>query len=150
MKLLPIICSFLLLVSCHQEKRKTQKPTFLVGDWVCVNDKEGSITYETWHTNLKGLGYTLKEKDTTFKEILSIVTIKDTLFLKVEGVNENPTLFKFKQQSATSFVCENPKNEFPKKIKYYLENNQLKAIVSAKDFKIDFVFERYNTKFINL
>ena len=91
MKLLPIICSFLLLVSCNTEKKKVQKPTFLVGNWVRINDKEGSITYETWHRNLKGLSYTLKEKDTTFKEILSIITIKDTLFLKVEG--DIPVIF---------------------------------------------------------
>ncbi|WP_146105311.1 hypothetical protein [Polaribacter butkevichii] len=127
MKLLLFSCCFLCLISCQQEKKKVQRPTFLIGNWVRINDKEGSITYETWHRNLKGLGYTLKEKDTTFKEILSIVTIKDTLFLKVEGLNENPILFKFTQQSATSFVCENSKNEFPKKIKYYLENNQIKG-----------------------
>jgi hypothetical protein len=141
MKLLLFACCFLLLVSCHQEKKEPQKPAFLVGDWVHVNDKEGSTNYETWHTNLKGLGYTIKEKDTIFKEIVSIVAIKDTLFLKVEGVNENPTLFKFTQQTATSFVCENQKNEFLKKIKYYLENDQLKAIVSNDDFKIDFIFD---------
>ena len=119
-----------------------------MGDWIRVNDKEGAFTYETWNSNLKGLGYTLKEKDTTFKETLSIVTIKDTLFLKVKGVNENPTLFKFTQQTNTSFVCENKKNEFPKMIKYYLENDQLKAIVAADEFKIEFIFERYNSKFL--
>lgn len=74
---------------------------------------------------------------------MSIVSINDTLFLKAEGVNETPTLFKFTQQTDTSFICENPKNEFPKKILYYKDNNQLKAEVSSEDFKIDFVFERH-------
>ena len=148
MKLLLYTCCLLLMISCKNEKKEIQKPSFLIGDWIRVNDKEGAITYEVWNTNLKGLGYTLKEKDTTFKETLSIVTIKDTLFLKVEGVNENPTLFKFTQQTNTSFVCENKKNEFPKMIKYYLENDQLKAIVAADDFKIEFIFERYNSKFL--
>jgi hypothetical protein len=136
------------MVSCQKEKKEMEKPSFLIGNWIRVNDKEGAVTYEIWNSNLKGLGYTLKEKDTTFKETLSIVTIKDTLFLKVEGVNENPTLFKFTQQTNTSFVCKNKKNEFPKKIKYYLENDQLKAIVAADDFKIEFIFERYNSKFL--
>ncbi|WP_157663311.1 hypothetical protein [Polaribacter sp. SA4-12] len=148
MKLLLYICCLLLMVSCQNEKKEIQKPSFLIGNWIRVNDKEGVITYEMWNSSLKGLGYTLKEKDTTFKETLSIVTIKDTLFLKVEAVNENPTLFKFTQQTDSSFVCENEKNEFPKKIKYYLENDQLKAIVSSDDFKIDFIFERYNSKFL--
>ena len=146
MKLLLIICSFLLLISCQNEQNKAKTPTFLVGDWVRTNDKEDSITYEKWNVDLKGIGYTLKEKDTTFKEILSIVTINDTLFLKVEGVNKNETLFKFTQQTTSSFTYENPINQFPKKIKYFLENNQLKAIVSSKDFKIDFVFNKDNSK----
>jgi len=124
------------------------KPSFLIGDWIRLNDEKGSTTFEKWDTNLKGLGYTLKEKDTTFKETLSIVSIKDTLFLKVSGIHKNATFFKFTEQSNTSFTCENLKNEFPKKIKYYLENDQLKAIVSAGDLKIDFIFERYNTKFL--
>ena len=140
MKLLLYTCCLLLIVSCQKEKIEIQKPSFLIGDWIRVNDKKGAITYETWNVNLKGLGYTLKDKDTTFKETLSISTIKDTLFLTVESVNETPTLFKFTQQTGTSFVCENPKNEFPKKIRYWIENKQLKAEVSNSDFKIDFIF----------
>lgn len=130
------------MISCQKEKSKTQKPLFLVGDWIRINNKKGTITYETWKNNLSGLGYTLQKKDTVFKEILNIVTLKDSLYLKVEGVNDTPALFKFTQQTDTSFVCENPKNEFPKKIKYYLENHQLKAEVASENFKIDFVFER--------
>lgn len=107
-----------------------------------LNDKESSQTYETWNTNFTGIGYTKQGQKTNFKEILSIIYIKDTLYLKVEDVNKTPTLFKFTQQTDTSFVCENPKNEFPKKIKYFLENNQLKAIVYTDDFRINFVFEK--------
>jgi hypothetical protein len=88
------------------------------------------------------MGYTKQGDKTSFQEILSIVTIKDTLHLKVEGINETPTLFKFTEQNDFSFVCENQQNEFPKKIKYYLENDQLKAIVSSPDFRIEFVFEK--------
>jgi hypothetical protein len=132
------------MISCQNQTNKPEKPSFLIGNWIRLNDKEGSKTYETWNTNFKGIGYTKQGQKTSFEEILSIVTIKDTLYLKVEGVHETSTLFKFTQQTDTSFVCENPKNEFPKKIKYYLEDEQLKAIVSADDFRIDFVFERIN------
>ena len=129
------------MVSCTDTSKKIKNPSFLIGHWIRINDKEGNQTYEHWDTNLKGIGYTLKEKDTIFKEILSIVPLKDTLYLKVEGVNATATLFKFTQQTDTSFVCENPKNEFPQKITYYLENNQLKAIVAADAFKLNFIFE---------
>ena len=132
----------LLIVSCQKEQKETQKPSFLIGDWIRINNKEDSVTYEMWNSNLEGLGYTLKGKDTTFKEILSIVSIKDTLFLKVEGVNKEATLFKFTQQTDTSFVCKNSKNEFPKQILYYIENRLLKAVVSSEDLKIDFIFNK--------
>ena len=131
-----------MFISCKVKKKEPQKPLFLIGDWIRTNNKKGSITYEKWNSDFTGLGFTLKEKDTTFKEILSIVNINDTLFLKVEGVNENPTLFKFTSQTDSYFVCENSKNEFPKKIKYFKENNFLKAEVSSDNFKIDFVFKQ--------
>jgi hypothetical protein len=130
------------MISCQNETKKDKKPTFLIGNWKRLNDKPGSQTYEMWNTNLVGMGYTMKGKKRSFQEILSILNIKDTLYLEVKGVNEDPTLFKFTQQTDSSFVCENSENEFPKKIKYYLENKQLKAIVSADDFRIDFVFEK--------
>ena len=129
------------MFSCKKERIKTEKPAFLIGDWIRTNNKRGSTTYEFWDKNYKGLGFTIKNKDTSFKEILSIVTINDTLFLKVDGVNENSTYFKFTSQTDTSFVCENPKNEFPKKITYFKDDKQLKAIVASDNFKIDFVFE---------
>lgn len=142
MRLLLFSTCFLLLVSCQNENSKTKKPTFLIGNWIRKNDKKGNKTYENWQKDLTGLGFTLKNKDTIFKELMSIVSLNDTLHLKVEGVNEKPTLFKFTKQTDTSFVCENPQNEFPKNIYYFKDGKQLKAIVSADDFKIDFIFEK--------
>lgn len=147
MKKLLFILTLLLFFSCHNKINKTQKPTFLIGEWKRLNDKPGSQTYEMWNTNLVGMGYTMKGKKRSFQEILSIITINDTLYLEVKGVNETPTLFKFTAQTDTSFVCENPKNEFPKKIKYILDNKQLKASVSDDDFRIDFIFESTKNSF---
>tara|TARA_R110002124_G_scaffold283781_3_gene460193 strand:- start:1844 stop:2278 length:435 start_codon:yes stop_codon:yes gene_type:complete len=134
------IC-LLFIFSCIIET-KPQKPDFLLGKWIRTNGKLEKTTYEIWSKNFTGLGFTLKEKDTIFKEILSIVSINDTLTLKVEGVNETPTLFQFTSQTDTSFVAENPTHDFPTKIIYWLENKQLKAHVSNKEFGIEFVFEK--------
>ena len=139
MRLICFYCCFLLIISCQNKVEKIKKPSFLIGNWIRLNDKQGNQTYETWNTNFTGMGNTKQGEKTTFKEILSIVNLKDTLFLKVEAVNEEPTLFKFTNQTDTSFICENPKNEFPKKIRYWIENKQLKAEVSNSDFKIDFI-----------
>lgn len=142
MKKTLVVLLLTFIFSCQKDESKTKKPSFLIGNWKRLNDKPGSQTFENWNADFTGIGYTKKGKETTFKEIMSIVFINDTLHLKVEGVNEKPTLFKFTQQTDTSFVCENPKNKFPKKIKYYLENNLLKVIISTDDFRIDFIFEK--------
>ena len=128
------------LVSCAKEELK--KPDFILGYWNRVNNNPGSLTYEIWNADFTGIGFTMQKSDTVFKEILSIVEINDTLALKVEGVNEKPTLFKFTEQTETSFTSENPENEFPKKIKYYKEGSRLKAVISAGKDSVEFVFEK--------
>ncbi len=128
------------LFSC--KKAQKPKPNWLVGKWERVNEKPGKSTFDFWNKDLTAIGFTLKESDTIFKEIMSIVTIKDTLHLKIEGVNEKPTLFKFTQQTDTSFVCENQENEFPKKIHYFLDKQQLKCKISNEEFYVDFVFDK--------
>ena len=141
MRTIVFFVCLLFIFSCTSET-KPQKPDFLFGEWIRINDKPGNTTYEFWNSNFTGLGLTLKDKDTTFKEILSIISINDTLTLKVEGVNETPMFFKFTSQTETSFVAENPTHDFPTKINYWLDNKQLKARVSNKEFGIEFVFEK--------
>lgn len=131
-----------LILSCSEIKKKANKPTFLIGNWKRLNDKPGNQTFELWKPNFEGLGYTLKDGKTTFSEQLKIVVVNDTLHLQVTGVNEKPTLFKFKNQTDTSFIAVNPENEFPKTIKYVLDKGKLKAEVSNDDFRIDFLFKK--------
>ena len=142
MKKLLLFGCFILMLSCNENSNITQKPTFLIGEWKRLDDKPGNQTYETWNSNLAGMGYTITDAKKSFQETLAIITIKDTLYLEVRGVNEKPTLFKFTEQTDSSFVCENQQNKFPKRITYFLENKQLKAIVSSDDFRIDFVFDK--------
>lgn len=142
MKPIFFICCLALFISCEISFDKKTKPAFLIGNWIRLNDSDGNKTYETWKADFTGFGFTMNNEKTTFKEIMSIVELNDSLHLKVEGVNEKPTYFKFTQQTDTSFVCENQQNDFPNKIHYYLENKQLKAIVSSDDFRIDFIFEK--------
>ena len=141
MKPLVIISCVFVFFCCTRNTEKIKKPDFLVGNWIRINEKKESKTYETCKKDLTGIGYTLQDKDTTFKEILKIISLNDTLFLSVRGNNKNITLFKITSQTDTSFIAENAKNEFPKKILYYKENNFLKAEVSIPDFKVDFIFE---------
>ena len=141
MRFFLLFISGLLLFSC-QNTVEIKKPTWLFGKWKRINNQADKLTYEFWSEDFSGIGFTLKEKDTVFKEVLHIITKNDSLFLQITGVNENPTLFAFTQQTDTSFTAENQLNEFPKTIQYWKENNQLKAKVSNDEFSIDFVFEK--------
>ncbi|WP_133534604.1 DUF6265 family protein [Tenacibaculum caenipelagi] len=141
MRFLLLFITGFLLFSC-QNTTEFKKPTWLFGKWKRINNQPDKFTYEFWNDDFSGIGFTLKEKDTVFKEVLHIITKNDSLFLQVTGVNENPTLFAFIQQTDTSFTAENKQNEFPKTIHYWKENNQLKAKVANDEFSIDFVFEK--------
>ena len=78
----------LLTISSCQTKYKANKLDFLIGNWERINDKKGQKTYEIWNTNFTGLGITLKNKDTVFKEILSIVEY-ESLVTRLFVDNEN-------------------------------------------------------------
>lgn len=140
MRFITLLLLITLIVSCKTEK-KQDYPDFLKGKWQRINEKPDKQTFDFWNDNLTGIGFTLKNKDTIFKEVMSIVSLKDTLYLKIEGVNEDPTLFKFTTQTENSFVAENKLNEFPKKIHYFKDGKQLKCKISNKEFSIDFVFD---------
>lgn len=143
MRQLILILLISIFSSCKTQKEKL-KPTWLIGKWKRVNEKPNKETFEFWNKDYTGKGFTLKDNDTVFKEVLSIVSINDSLTLKVEGVNKTATLFKITQQTDTSFTAENLTHDFPTKIKYWKYNEKLKAKVSNNEFAIDFVFVKLN------
>ena len=101
-----IICS-LFFISCNNNSKKVKKPDFLIGNWKRLNDNPENETYEIWNTNFTGFSYTKNENYTVFKEKLKILKKNDSLFLEVIGADNMPVLFKFKEQTDSSFVCEN-------------------------------------------
>jgi hypothetical protein len=131
---------------------RAKKLEWMVGDWVRSNDMPGKVTYEQWtrisDLEYKGRGFTLDidesifEPDTSFREQLRIFIQNDTLIYEVTGVNEAPTLFKFIEQTDTSFVCTNPENEFPKNIAYLFKKRQMIVAISDGDQSVQFNFRR--------
>lgn len=152
MKKISIVIGILIVfIACKKEKVELKKKEqvnfdFLVNKWIRINDKEGSITYENWtkinDTLYKGLGCTLKEKDTVFKENMELRKENTQWNLVISGVHEKPISFKLTSFSNTNFVAENPVNEFPKIIKYQLNGEFLFAEVIADSLKIPFKFKR--------
>ena len=85
----------------------------------------------------------MKGADTTFVEKLKIV-IKSGDIYYVSDVPENPRPvdFKFTFIHDRSFVCENPAHDFPKKIAYYSDGNNLRAVISGDGKEIEYLFRR--------
>lgn len=142
MKKLISILIILFLVSCSPQKDNLD---WILGQWQRTNNAVGQKTFEQWSKKSKyiyiGLGFTLKGQDTVFKENMRILKMDGVWNLEVRNVNEYPTYFKFIKQSETSFVCENPDNKFPKKIKYFKDEKKLTAIISDENTEIPFYFK---------
>jgi Domain of unknown function (DUF6265) len=121
------------------------KVTWLEGYWSRTNVKAGRTAHERWQKGnckeLIGFGVTMKEGDTVFMEKIKIVA-KDNALYYVADVPENkqPVYFKMTAVTPTSFVCENPQHDFPKKIAYQLDGKNLKATTSGDGKSIDFLF----------
>lgn len=142
MKTFVYILMFIPLFSCEKKEHKLD---WLVGNWERTNNSKGTKTFENWSkksdSEYVGFGFTLKKKDTIFKEKITILKINNVWNYKVIGVNKTPTLFRFTNESATSFSCENKENEFPKKITYTLNDSILEATISDENKQVKFLFK---------
>lgn len=141
----------LLVAASMPKAEKTQSIEdvhWLLGEWQRTNARPGTTAYEFWEKSsenlLTGIGFSLKEKDTTFVERLKI-ELKDGILYYVADVQENasPVYFKFTQLTENGFVSENPEHDFPKMISYDLKDGQMTAIISdGGDKKMGFVFKK--------
>jgi len=145
-----------LLFSCQADKQNEPVPEkapiviaesfdWLLGEWQRSNDKEGKQTYETWtktnNTEYAGHGFTLQQQDTTFQERMSLVKHENTWQLEVAGAgNPKPVVFKLTKTGDNSFTCENPEHDFPTKIEYARNGDQINAAIFGGDQRIPFDF----------
>lgn len=116
-----------------------------MGKWQRTNDEENKKTYEHWQkvsdSLYLGLGFTLQQKDTVWKENVQLI-LKDSMWsydVFMAG-NPNPTSFLFTHIIDSSFVCENAQNEFPKKIAYTLKGDTMRATISGGGPEILYLF----------
>ncbi|MFH1321993.1 MAG: DUF6265 family protein [Bacteroidota bacterium] len=156
MKYLISILIILSSISCSQNNSRdkslaehsnaTYDFDWLVGSWIRTNDEVGKKTFEYWTKKsieeYIGFGCTIQNSDTIFKEDLRLIKINEDWNFEVTGVNKNPTLFLFTNQTENSFVCVNENNEFPKRIEYSVDDSVLVANISDKNTEIPFFFEK--------
>lgn len=150
-KNLILVTSLLLLVhtSNAQEsnKQKFKKLEWLTGKWIRTNAEAGQSGYETWakvsDSKLSGKGVTIKGKEVIFVENLEFIVKGTDIFYKVVVTGEKkPVYFKLTALSNDGFTCENPEHDFPKKITYRRNGNNVKAVISGNGQSVDYIFVR--------
>lgn len=143
-KLLLLLLLGLLLNSCQNKKDHFD---WLTGNWTRMNEAEGQVTREIWKKisdkEYQGLGFTIQQQDTVFKEEIALLQENENWVFRVTGVQEEPVDFPLSSFNDSEFIAENAQNEFPKKIHYKAENRQLIATISAGDEEgIKFIFKK--------
>jgi len=127
----------------------TENFDWLLGNWVRINNDEGKQTFENWEkvndSEYEGYGWTVQNGDTVFQEKIKLNKLQDSWLLGVISPEETDyTYFKVIQISKESFTCENSEIDFPSKIKYWKDGEEIKALVSGQDMEITFEFKKIN------
>lgn len=130
----------------EQESKEKGKFDWLLGKWVRSNEEEGLATYEFWDNGpgpgYQGLGFTLKAGDTIWQETMSLEKeLEEWVLVIVSPGEKEPVKFRMTSQSDTTFTCENPSMDFPKKISYRKKEGGFMASVSNLEMEIPFEFK---------
>ncbi|KRG43378.1 hypothetical protein ARC20_10055 [Stenotrophomonas panacihumi] len=125
---------------------RLQSLAWLLGSWEREGLREGSSGVETWQVvgdAFVGSGKRLKGTTVAFEEKLRLEANGTDVFY-VADVAENPQSVRFRmvEQAGTSAVFENPAHDFPKRIAYRLEGDQLVVVTSGDGREVTFRFKR--------
>jgi len=128
MKNVIVIVVCVLFLSCQPSSDKKfeqlEKMNWLVGQW--ENKMPEGILTETWtktnDSTFSGTSYFIINKnDTVHSETIFLTQLKDELIYSptVKGQNDDKSVdFILTSNIENSFVFENPKHDYPKKIVY--------------------------------
>ena len=148
-----LFSAFIIFSACNESvnipDKEIQKLHWLLGEW----DKQvkvGQTGYEKWSmgTNgeLDGMDITLAGPDTISFEKIKITDKNGTLYYVVNAPGDTAVAFKITSIKSDEFICENKAHDFPKKIHYVRNGNQLKATISGQGEAMDFNFVKKSSK----
>ncbi len=131
-KVLYLLVLVFILFSCDLERnpeRAFEELKKLEGKWKSHNN---IIFFENWQliddSTLSGNGFSLRDQDTVFAEILMLTLRKDkiTYIAKDSEQNRAQTIpFLLKKARKNSFVFENLEHDYPQRIIYEFEKDTL-------------------------
>lgn len=151
MKQITILTSIsLLVIACNQ------KPTVTIADldWIIgtrSSQQDQMLIYESWSKTsdelLTGKSYYTENGDTMLLETIGIKQIDGELFYcpAVSNQNEGKAIeFKLTSKNPNELVFENPEHDFPKKIVYIQEGNNINAWIEGDGKKVPFYMTKIN------
>ena len=147
MKFLLFAAIILLATSCYRPgpREAINDLHELAGSW----SSQQVQFYETWEvvsdTLMKGIGYSLQNEDTVFKETMKIFYADDKVILAVKQNEEHEyTQFGMTEAKRDKWVFENMKNDYPNIIIYEISGEELSAAImnSRGNRKIEFNMQR--------
>jgi hypothetical protein len=139
---------FLILTSCYRPgaKESMQDLEHLNGKW---SSSQGILFNEYWQiksdTLLLGLGYSLQDNDTVFKEELKIFYLDAHVFYGAKvGDTDQFVLFKLVKAGKNNWIFENHEHDYPNIINYEIDKGRLVASTanSNGNKKIEFIMKR--------
>ncbi|SDC12972.1 DUF6265 family protein [Niabella drilacis] len=160
-----ILLTSILVLSCNQntktnqdENSETESNTkikteitenldWLTGNWKRRNEEAGKETFENWEkispNEYSGIGFSMQKGDTISQEKMDIIQTngKWTLFVKMPN-EKQATTFEMTELKNNEFTCSNDSIDFPKKIRYWIEGDKMKAKISNDEMEIPFEFEK--------
>lgn len=150
----------ILISSCNQNEKQTTNEIetapitqnqvtsnfdWLLGNWKRVNEEDGKETFENWEkineTEYLGFGFTMQNSDTIQQETMQLAKVNGDWSLMVSIPEEEAVIFKMTEFTESEFICENHKNDFPNRIKYWKNGAKINASISNSEMEIPFEFE---------
>ncbi|SCY33531.1 hypothetical protein SAMN05192588_2330 [Nonlabens sp. Hel1_33_55] len=134
----------LIFISCKSDKDnyEPQSIDWMLGSWVRVDGRSDRTSYEVWEKNgddYVGIGYTLQNNDTIFKEEMRL-TDTGQWMLVVSGAENGDVAFISQELQDDKLSVYNPMHDFPKEIHYWIQDDTLRASVGNDGEKIEFSF----------
>lgn len=117
-----------------EEKQSIETLAWLSGDWISESDAE--VVEEHWMAPrsglMLGLGRTVKTSGRRNFEYMRIEEKNGALTFFASPSGQPATPFKATSVSTEKVVFENPMSDFPTKITYWKEGEQLRAKIEGK------------------
>jgi len=121
MRIVPIILVFIFFSCGKPDLTGFEK---MEGTWKA--EMNGGAFVESWEVDgdqLKGQGFFIIGKDTTFGEKLTVKMINDTLTYIADVPKQQPVNFPLFSKKNTTWIFRNPNHDFPRTITYKLTDD---------------------------